>query len=62
MLPTELGKYPIDSYIKSRMIGFWISIINSNKISKMLYNFHFNEVNAGHTNKWMNYIKKYLFK
>ena len=38
MLQAELGRYPTDICIKSRMIGFWVSIINSpgNKISKIL--------------------------
>ena len=62
MLQAGLGRYQIDICIKSRMIGFWVSIIDSpgNKISKILYNFLSNEKNVGHMNKWMNYIKVIL--
>ena len=39
ILYGELGRYPIDLIVKSRMIGFWQSIVNSrsDKISNMLY-------------------------
>ena len=39
MLYTELGRHPIQINIKSRMIGFWLSIVNGkgSKLSKLLY-------------------------
>ena len=48
--------------IKSRMIGYWLSIINGDnaKISKTLYNMHFNEFNKGHNLTWINSIKNIL--
>ena len=62
MLHAELGRHPIDITIKSRMIGYWLSIINGDnaKISKTLYNMHFNEFNKGHNLKWINSIKNIL--
>ena len=37
MLHAALGRHPIQ--IKSRMIGFWLSIVNGkeSKLSKLLY-------------------------
>ena len=62
MLHAELGRHPIDITIKSRTIGYWLSIINGDnaKISKTLYNMHFNEFNKGHNLKWINSIKNIL--
>lgn len=62
MLHAEMGRHPIDILIKSRTIGFWISLINSNdgKISKTLYNILFNEAERGHNCKWITYIKDIL--
>ena len=39
MLHAELGHHPIQIDIKSRMIGFWLSIVNGkeSKLSKLLY-------------------------
>ena len=40
MLYAELGRKPIDIHIKSRMIGYWISLVNSentNKFSRKIY-------------------------
>ena len=39
MLHAELGRHPIQINIKSRMIGFWLSIVNGkeSKLSKLLY-------------------------
>ena len=62
ILQAELGRYPIDICIYSRMIGFWVSIMKNpgNKVTKILYIFLFNETNAGHMNKWINYINEIL--
>ena len=39
ILYGELGRYPIDLIVKSRMIGFWQTTVNgkSDKISNKLY-------------------------
>ena len=39
MLHAEMGRHPIQINIKSRMIGFWLSIVNGkgSKSSKLLY-------------------------
>ena len=39
MLHAELGRQPIQINIKSRMIGFWLSIVNGkeSKLLKLLY-------------------------
>ena len=62
MLHAELGRYPIELFIKSRMIGFWISIVNcdNTKITKILYNMLSNESNMGQNYKWINRIKDIL--
>ncbi|MEW8548204.1 MAG: reverse transcriptase domain-containing protein, partial [Candidatus Thiodiazotropha sp.] len=62
MLYGELGRYPVEITIKTRMIGFWISTVNSNdaKISKILYNMLYNESIQGHNFKWINSIKDIL--
>ena len=62
MLDAELGRYPIELFIKSRMIGFWISIVNcdNTKITKNLYNMLSNESNMGQNYKWINRIKDIL--
>ena len=40
MLHAELGRRPVEINIKSRMIGFWLSLVNGKetKLSKVLYN------------------------
>ena len=58
ILHTELGRHTLDINIKSRAIGYWISLINSpnNKSSKTLYNILYNETLLGRTySKWLNY-------
>ena len=49
MLHEELGRHPIQINIKSRMIGFWLSIVNGkgSKLSKILYTIMFNEQEKG---------------
>ena len=38
MIYAELGIAPVEMHIKSRMIGFWISLLNSEntKLSKIM--------------------------
>ena len=40
MLYAELGRAPLEHQINSRMMGFWISLVNGDnaKISKQIYN------------------------
>ena len=59
---TELGITPIEIHVKSRMIGFWLSIINSenSKFSKITYNIMFNDASQGHNYKWLNHIRQIL--
>ena len=62
MLHAELGRHPIQINIKSRMIGFWLSIVNGKefKLSKLLYSIMLKEHEKGSCNfKWIlciNYI------
>lgn len=62
MLHAELGRYPLDITIKSRMIGYWLSVVNSEdtRIAKTLYKLHFHEAANGHNLKWIIYIKNIL--
>ena len=63
MLYAELGRRPIDIYIKSRMISFWISLVNDenrNKISKRIYEIMRAEYDKGQNYKWLDYIKNIL--
>ena len=59
---AELGITPIEIHVKSRMIGFWLSIINSenSKFSKITYNIMFNDASQGHNYKWLNHIRQIL--
>ena len=45
MVYAEMGTKPIDTYIKSRMFGYWLTIINSenSKLSKIMYNIMYSE-------------------
>ncbi|MEW8152430.1 MAG: reverse transcriptase family protein [Candidatus Thiodiazotropha endolucinida] len=60
MLYAELGRYPIDIIIKSRMIGFWNRIISGpqSKLSYLLYTVINNTPNF--ESKWLTHIKKIL--
>ena len=63
MIYAELGRNPIDIQIKSRMIGYWISLVNNenlNKFSKKIYDIMLAEFNRGQNFKWLNYIKEIL--
>ena len=49
MIYGELGRKPLDINIKSRMIGYWIIVVNAKeqKLSKLLYNILLHETNSG---------------
>ena len=63
MLHAELGRHPIQINIKSRMIGFWLSIVNGkeSKLSKLLYSIMLKEHEKGSYNfKWTHCINDIL--
>ena len=62
MIYAELGVAPVEIHIKSHMIGFWISLINSKniKLSKLMYKIMLKESNLGNNIKWINSIKDIL--
>ena len=63
ILYGELGRYPVEILIKSRMIGFWQRIINGkvDKISYKLYSviLNMNNRNLFHS-KWITAVKSIL--
>ena len=62
MLYGELGRYPLEITIKSRMIGFWYRITHGNplKLSSVLYQCF---LHSSHTNfKWLTCIKSIFTK
>ena len=62
MLYAELGRVPIEMHVKSRMNGYWISIINGceTKYCKKIYYLMKIEAEKGKAFKWLNYIKQIL--
>ena len=62
MVYAEIGTKPTDTYIKSRMIGYWLTIINSenSKLSKIIHNIMYSESLQGGTYKWLNHMKQIL--
>ena len=71
MIYAELGRSPLDIQIKSRMIGFWISLVNGNgnkyekkkkkKKKKKLYDIMYHETITFDFNyKWNDCIKQTL--
>ena len=63
MLHAELGRHPIQINIKSRTIGFWLSIVNGkeSKLSKLLYSIMLKEHEKGSYNfKWIRCINDIL--
>ena len=63
VLHAELGQHPIQINIKSRMIGFWLSIVNGkeSKLSKLLYSIMLKEHEKGSYNfKWIRCINEIL--
>ena len=56
MLHTEMGWHPTQINIKSRMIGFWLSIVNGkeSKLSKLFYTIMLKEQEKGFYDfKWI---------
>ena len=63
MLHAELGRRPIEINIKSRVIGFWLSLVNGKeiKLSKILYQKMLHDYNAGiYEHKWISCIRDIL--
>ena len=63
MLHAELGRRPIDVTIKTRLIGFWMNIINGkeSKLSKLLYDILYHQYCSGeYQHKWIHSIKELL--
>ena len=62
MLYAELGRMPVEVTVKSRMIGYWLSLVNGKetKRSTLLYKKLLHEYNAGYEHKWVSYIKDIL--
>ena len=63
LLYAELGRKPLDIHIKSGMIGYWISLVNSentNKFFRKIYDIMLAECNRGQNFKWLIYIKQIL--
>ena len=61
MLYAELGRYPVELYVKCRMIGFWNRIITGkqNKISFILYRALYNHQKSF---KWVERLKGIFFR
>ena len=57
MLYGELGRFPIELTIKSRMIGYWNRLVHSKetKLSFLLYQCLLNSSDT--VSKWQNHIK-----
>ena len=62
MIYAELGITPISIHIKSRMIGLWLKIVNSedSKLSKIMYNIMQSELHLNPQYKWLNFVKNIL--
>ena len=63
MLHAELGCKAVDVKIKTRMIGFWLNIVNGkeSKLSKLLYKFLLGEYDGGiYQHKWIHCTKEIL--
>lgn len=62
MVYAEWGRYPINTQMKSRAVGFWFSLVNGtqSKISRKLYEISLSWSNNGQNFKWKNYIKRLL--
>lgn len=63
MLYAELGRKSLDIHVKSRMIGYWISLVNNdnvNKLSRKIYDIILAAYNRGKHFKWLDSIKQIL--
>ena len=59
MIYAELGRTPMEIQMKTRMIGFWISLLNDNNsmFPRKLFDIMLNESGSGQNYKRINYIK-----
>ena len=60
MIYGELGIYPLDIYIKCRMLGYWNRLLSQNdvKLSKIMYNLLYNSQTLNEFNsKWLLHVK-----
>ena len=63
MVYGELGAYPMDIYIKIRMLGYWAKLLSQkdDKLSKVFYNLLYNKYSLNEFNsKWLLHIKHTL--
>ena len=61
LLYGELGVFPLNILIKSKMVKFWTSLVigQNNKLSSLLYDFVFrNNVNNRRNFKWSSFLKR----
>jgi hypothetical protein len=60
MLYAELGRYPLEIVIKTRMVKFWSKLTltdNKSKISYLCYRYM---LNSNHNFKWLKHVKSIL--
>ena len=63
MQSAELGRRPINVTVKTRLIGFWMNIINGkeSELSELLYDILFHQYCSGeYQQKWIHSIKELL--
>ena len=63
MVYGELGKLPLDIFIKKRSIGYWARILvgKESKLTKVTYNQLLNMFNSNlFKSKWLEFIKQIL--
>lgn len=60
MLLGELGRYPVEITVKTRMISFWVRLLlrKQSKLSYILYQYMLNNTNQSF--RWVNKIKEIL--
>ena len=59
MLLAELGRYPLEITIKTRMIGFWNRLIKGQEL-KISFNLYQCILHASKNSKWLNHIQNIL--
>ena len=63
MVYGELGAYPLDIYIKCRMLGYWAKLLsqNNDRLSKIMYNLMYSKyLMNDYNSKWLLFIKHTL--
>ena len=62
MVYGELGRYPLDICIKSRILSYWTKLLNGkqSKLSTILYKMSFSKTQGNYPSKWMKYVKNIL--